>query len=107
MAWYVVSGIGLILLALIAEFGIRPKPIVPASFVPGFLFLTVGGAVVFAVADRYLPRFGCLLTLIPAIAIFLVQTIGGNSALPLFLFAGIFQLLRAILRAVPFETPGR
>ena len=102
MAWYVVSGLVLLVLALIAEFGRRPKPIVPASYVPGFLFLTVGAAFAMAILDRYRPRIGGLLYLGPMLIIGWFAMVGQNSMLPLLLYAGLFQLLRALLRAIPF-----
>jgi uncharacterized protein YqgC (DUF456 family) len=76
---------------------------VPASFVPGFLFLCVAAAFVMAIVDRYWPKVGGLLYFFPAIVIFMFQAQGGNSALPILLYAGVFQLLRALLRAIPFD----
>ncbi|MGV3614661.1 MAG: hypothetical protein ACO1SV_04915 [Fimbriimonas sp.] len=103
MVWYVLSGLGILILGLFSEFGTRPRPVVPASFVPGFLFLCVGAAFVMAIVDRYRPKLGSLLYFVPALIIFYFQAVGRNSALPILLYAGIFQLLRAALRVVPFE----
>lgn len=94
----------LIVLGIYSEVGVRPKPMVPAGQVPGFLFLCVGTAFGVAVFDRYLPKWGNIVYFIPAALIFVNQTTGRNSALPLLLYAGTFQLLRVILRVVNFES---
>ncbi len=103
IAWFVLSGVALLVLALVAEFGVRPKPLVPASHAPGLLILCFGGAVAMAVVDRYLPRYGSAIYLLPMVVILFLQLSGRHSALPVLLYAGIFQILRPLARAIPVD----
>ncbi len=98
MAWFVLSGFFYLVWGFAMEFVVRPKPMVPASYVPGFLFLCVGAGFGIALFDRYYPRFGTLACWTAIPIIFIAETAGRNSVLPLMLFAGIFQLVRALLR---------
>jgi hypothetical protein len=98
MAWFVLSGLFYLAWGLLMEFGVRPKPLVPASFVPGFLFLCVGAGAGIALLDRYFPKFGTLACWALVPVIFLMEVSGNNSVLPLMLYAGVFQLARALLR---------
>lgn len=105
MIWFVVSGVFYLVFGMVLEFSVRPKPMVPASYVPGFLFLCAGAGFCAALFDRYFPRFGTIVFFLPAVLIFFFQTIGHNSILPLMLYSGLFQLLRALLR-VTIPTDG-
>lgn len=98
MVWYVMSGLFYLLVGLLMEFVVRPKPLVPASYVPGFLFLCAGAGFGVALFDRYFPRFGLSVFFLLFPIIFVAEQTGNNSVLPLMLYAGLFQLLRALLR---------
>lgn len=98
MTWYVLSGLGLVFLGIYAEVGLRPKPATPISHVPGFLFLCIGAAVGMAAFDRYFPKWGSIAYFLPAVPMVLAQFGNGTSALPVLIYAGVFQLVRALLR---------
>jgi hypothetical protein len=101
IVFLVVSGVLLLILGLFSELGTRPRPLVPITFVPGFAFICAGAGFGMAVFDRYFPRFSWAYFL-PAVWIFLAQSSGGNSALPILLYAGLYQVARAVLRLVDF-----
>jgi hypothetical membrane protein len=98
MAFYVLSGLGLLFLGIFSEVGVRPKPATPITFVPGFLLLCIGAAIGMAALDRYYPKWGTLIYVVPALPIVLAQSSNSTSALPVLVYAGLYQLLRALLR---------
>lgn len=104
MAWFVISGVLLLFLALFAEFGTQPAPVVPMGQAIALVMLAFALGCAVAVVERYKPRLGNLLYYVPAFWIFLQQTMQHTSALPLLLYASVFQLLRALLRVtIPSE----
>lgn len=94
-----INGVFMLGLGLFFEVGMRPSPVVPIGNALGFLLLCIGGAVLAAGLDRYFPKFGTLIYLLPLIGIFIQQTSLHTSSLPLFTYAGVFYLLRALLRS--------
>ena len=92
LAWLCLSGLGLAILAVIAEVGMRP--VTPISFQVGSLIIAIGLGIGCAAVEPYSPRFTILGYFLLLVILVMIQSSQKLSPVLVLSFAASFQIGR-------------
>jgi hypothetical protein len=97
---YLIRGLIMLVAGMVSE-GLM-HPVVPWTYVPGMIIISIGVGIGLGVFDRYLPNIAAIAYFVLAIGFFIVTRSAETSLLPLFLYSGFYDLARFGVR-VQFE----